>query len=179
MKQFNKKYASGFTILELLVVLSIIGLLSSLTFATLMRAREKARETAALVEFKQIQRALEFYYQDKGYYPPLNCVLIDAVGTQPPGCNTWLEFKTALAPYINVPNPLVEYKYDADSADEYQTYGFATYTTEFVNLATSDGGFSATLYEVGTQPAYCLTTYGYVQNASWYHLGNTICEGGN
>lgn len=60
---------TGFTLIELLVVIAIIGLLSSITLASLSSARSKARDSKRIADLAQIKKALEFYYDDYGYYP--------------------------------------------------------------------------------------------------------------
>ena len=62
-------YLKGFTLIELLVVISIIGLLSSVILASLNEARAKARDTSLFVETKQLQTALEMYYNQNHKYP--------------------------------------------------------------------------------------------------------------
>ncbi len=59
----------GFTLIELLVVIAIIGLLSSVVFASLNSARGKARNAKRMADLKEIQKALEFYYDANGAYP--------------------------------------------------------------------------------------------------------------
>lgn len=61
----NKK---GFTLVELLVVISIIGLLSTIAVVSLGSARAKARDTKRIADVKQITTALEQYYADQGNY---------------------------------------------------------------------------------------------------------------
>ena len=62
----NKK---GFTLIELLVVIAIIGLLSTLAVVALNNARSKARDAKRISDIKQIQTALELYYNDANSYP--------------------------------------------------------------------------------------------------------------
>lgn len=62
----NKK---GFTLIELLVVIAIIGLLSTLSVLALNSARARSRDAKRITDIKQIQTALEMYYNDAGYYP--------------------------------------------------------------------------------------------------------------
>ena len=63
----NKK---GFTLIELLVVIAIIGLLSTLSVLALNSARARSRDAKRITDIKQIQTALEMYYNDAGVYPP-------------------------------------------------------------------------------------------------------------
>ncbi|MCF7795412.1 type II secretion system GspH family protein [Patescibacteria group bacterium] len=62
----NKK---GFTLIELLVVIAIIGLLSTLAIVALNSVRQKSRDAKRVADVKQIQTALELYYNDHFGYP--------------------------------------------------------------------------------------------------------------
>ncbi len=64
-----KKNKPGFTLIELLVVIAIIGLLSTLSIVALNQARARSRDARRLADVKQIQTALEMYYNDLGGYP--------------------------------------------------------------------------------------------------------------
>lgn len=59
----------GFTLIELLVVIAIIGLLSTLAVVALNNARQKSRDAKRVSDVKQIQTALELYYNDVNAYP--------------------------------------------------------------------------------------------------------------
>ena len=59
----------AFTLVELLVVIAIIGILSTLSVVALNSARAKARDARRLSDIRQIQMALEMYYDSVGIYP--------------------------------------------------------------------------------------------------------------
>jgi prepilin-type N-terminal cleavage/methylation domain-containing protein len=65
----NKNNKQGFTLIELLVVIAIIGLLSTLSILALNTARARARDVKRVADVKQIQTALEMYYNEFGAYP--------------------------------------------------------------------------------------------------------------
>lgn len=65
----RKRLSSGFTLIELLVVIAIIGILSSVVLASLNSARQKGRDARRISDLKQIQLALELYYDANGKYP--------------------------------------------------------------------------------------------------------------
>ncbi len=60
---------SGFTLMELLVVLAIIGVLASIVLASLQSARDKAQNTYTVISIKQVINALEIIYSERGDYP--------------------------------------------------------------------------------------------------------------
>ncbi len=60
----------GFTLIEMLVVIAIIGLLSSTILVGLGDARARARDARRIADIRQIQNGLENYYSDNGFYPP-------------------------------------------------------------------------------------------------------------
>jgi general secretion pathway protein G len=62
----NKK---GFTLVELLVVVAIIGILAAISVVSLNTARARARDSRRVADVRQIQTALELYYNDMGTYP--------------------------------------------------------------------------------------------------------------
>lgn len=61
MLQKNSKKA-GFTLIELLVVIAIIGTLASIVLASLNNARRKSRDARRITDVKQLQLALELYF---------------------------------------------------------------------------------------------------------------------
>ena len=65
----NMNKQKGFTLIELLVVIAIIGILSSVVLASLNSARTKARDAKRVSDLKQVQLALEMFYDDNSSYP--------------------------------------------------------------------------------------------------------------
>jgi len=68
-KGLAMKNFKGFTLIELLVVIAIIGILSSVVLASLNTARQKGRDARRISDLKQIQLALELYYDSNQFYP--------------------------------------------------------------------------------------------------------------
>ena len=66
---FEKKFSRGFTLIELLVVIAIIGVLASIVLASLNTARTKSRDARRVADIKQIQLALELYFDTNRDYP--------------------------------------------------------------------------------------------------------------
>jgi prepilin-type N-terminal cleavage/methylation domain len=59
----------AFTLVELLVVISIIGLLSTIATVSLSSARAKSRDTKRMADLRQISTAIELFYSVNSYLP--------------------------------------------------------------------------------------------------------------
>jgi prepilin-type N-terminal cleavage/methylation domain-containing protein len=60
----------GFTLVELLIAIAIIGILMSLTVTAVTRAITRGRETASRLEINALSQAIEQYSLKYGDYPP-------------------------------------------------------------------------------------------------------------
>ncbi|MFH1161905.1 MAG: type II secretion system protein [Candidatus Jorgensenbacteria bacterium] len=60
----------GFTLIEMLIVVAIIGLLSSVILVGLGDVRKEARDTRRISDIRQMQNQLEIYYSEHQSYPP-------------------------------------------------------------------------------------------------------------
>lgn len=69
MKHKRHTDLSGFTIVELLVVISIIAVLMALLFPAFQRARENSYQAHCMSNLHQIGMAVQMYKQDEKYYP--------------------------------------------------------------------------------------------------------------
>lgn len=69
MVSLKQKGQSGFTIVELLIVIVIIGILAGLVITQVIGATAKARDTERKTDLDQIANQLETYYAKHGFYP--------------------------------------------------------------------------------------------------------------
>ena len=67
-KTFHRSQ-DGFTLIELMVVILIIGLLATIVVQNLRSATDKAKRVKAQADISQIKSALDRYYLDAGSYP--------------------------------------------------------------------------------------------------------------
>lgn len=95
MKLFNFKCKSatekGFTLIEMVIVIVVIGILMGLAFNGISGLQANARDTRRASDLKQVQSYLELYFNKCGIYPgPTDC---NPSGTDP---STWAAFQTVL-----------------------------------------------------------------------------------
>ncbi len=59
----------GFTLVELLVVISILGVLATIALGSFRSSQARGRDAERKSDLKQIVSSLELYYADHGKYP--------------------------------------------------------------------------------------------------------------
>jgi type II secretion system protein G len=64
-----KRHTNGFTLIELIIVVAIIGILAAVVMVALTDARVKSRDAQRAQQSDQIIKALELYYSNNGSYP--------------------------------------------------------------------------------------------------------------
>lgn len=77
-----RRRLGGFTLIEIMAVVLIIGLLGGIVGAAIFGRIDQARVTTAKTQIKQIEAALDFYRMDNGRYPTSDQGL-DALVHQP------------------------------------------------------------------------------------------------
>jgi len=78
----------GFTLVELLLVLVILGTLAAIVYPKLAGRSEQARNTAAKTQIASFSTALDAFEIDNGYFPKGKGGLQDLV-TQPSDAQSW------------------------------------------------------------------------------------------
>jgi len=162
----------GFTLIEVLVSITILGILSSIIYVSFGEARQNSRNQALVVEVKELQLALETYRSQNEKYPsPSN-----GCGTGPTdeivartdaavfGCdisyinsNTFVEAPTLVTEYI--PKlPLADDSANPDCVFEYRTDTAGTWykLTAISCLAgVADGSGQSLDGSLERCPAFC------------------------
>lgn len=59
----------GFTLIELIIVMAILGILAAVAIAQMQKAPMRAREAALRENLFTFRSCLDQYYADKGHYP--------------------------------------------------------------------------------------------------------------
>lgn len=99
MTKFKKTIQRGFTLLELLVVIVIIGLLAGLVAPRYFDTVSKSKVKVARAQMDSLEKALEQYRFDVGAFPSQEQGL-EALTTQPTGTAKWQ------GPYLKKAVPL-------------------------------------------------------------------------
>lgn len=136
MRNKNK----GFTLIELLVVIAIIGLLASVVLLALNTARGKARDAKRIADMRQINTAMEMYFNDYSGYPTMATGAFYASGGN--------AFTTALVPKYIAAIPQEQTPADGSCTTSQNTYNYtygstnANYTITFC-IGSNSGTYSA------------------------------------
>jgi len=78
----------GFTLLELLLVIAILGILAAMITGNFFTSLKKGRDAKRKADLEQITRALEMYYEDNNAYPTAGSVTFGGQLCNPAGCGT-------------------------------------------------------------------------------------------
>ena len=78
----------GFTLVEILVVITIIGLIMALVGPRVINYLGESKVKAAKIQIESFSSALDLFYLDAGRYPS-SAEGLDALAQRPGGLNTW------------------------------------------------------------------------------------------
>ncbi|HAX41730.1 MAG: type II secretion system major pseudopilin GspG [Bryobacteraceae bacterium] len=107
----------GVTLIEMLVVMTIIALFAALVAPRLLNKSDTARVTAARAQINSFMTALGTYKLDTGVYPTTEMGL-NALRTRPQGVNQWQgPYLPQEIPHDPWGNDYI-YKYPSDQGDE-------------------------------------------------------------
>lgn len=74
----RRRKAAGFTLIELMVVVTIIGILAGVAVLQVQHGIRKAKETALKQDLATMRKAIDEYFADKQKYPSSLQELVDA-----------------------------------------------------------------------------------------------------
>jgi general secretion pathway protein G len=114
MLKKRSSYQGGFTLIEMVIVIVVIGILMGIAFQGISSVQQNARDTRRLADLRKVQTHLELYFGKCGHYPSTqNCGDLSG-GT---GSLAWATLTTKLAEVVNEsevpkdPIPAQSYQY--------------------------------------------------------------------
>lgn len=81
---------SGFTLIEVMVVIVILGVLAALIVPNVMGRSEKAKIDTTQITLKGVAGALDQYKLDNGHFPTMQEGGLDALVNQPATAKNWM-----------------------------------------------------------------------------------------
>ncbi len=72
----GKRGSAGFTLMEMVIVLAIVGILASIVAPLVITSLTRAREAALQQDLKTMRKLIDDYYGDKGIFPASLQVLV-------------------------------------------------------------------------------------------------------
>ena len=111
---------SGFTLVELLVVISIIGTLAALLLANFVGVRERASDTTNKNDINQLKTALRLYYNDYQKYPDGSSGAMMGCGADGTSqCTAGGDFSAGSTGTEYMKKIPLDFSYYSDGADEF------------------------------------------------------------
>lgn len=116
---------SGFTLLELLVVVAILGIVAAIGLTALQNALDKSRQRATMSDMRTIAHAVEVYAIDLGHVPAAS--------------GSFAALMSDLVPYHTSVLPEHDhwghtYGYESDGASEYSIISFGKDGTDGADI---------------------------------------------
>ena len=134
----TSRIKKGFTLVELLVVVSLIGVLATLVIANLNSARERARDANRKSDLRNIQTALRLYYNDNGRYPASASASIVACPTTCVWGSPWTNGSvTYMGTLPDDPLSTQDYQYTYINDDSYTLEACLENESDDTGVATS------------------------------------------
>lgn len=153
--KFNK--TNGFTLVELLIVIGIIGILATLLMSNFIGVRQRARDAQRKSDIRQIQSALEIYRSDQDTYPSATNSSVGACASSLTGgspANTYMR---------KIPCDPSGSSYQFNNGNYYYSVGSNSYVLQSCLENSSDSqGTGASGVPSGGTTSGCPTNWWYV-----------------
>lgn len=88
--KIKKMKQQGFTLIEVMVVIVILGVLAALIVPNVMGRGEKAKVDTTAITLKSVAGSLDQYKMDNGKYPSMQDGGLNALVTKPESAKNWL-----------------------------------------------------------------------------------------
>ena len=144
----RRKATAGFTLMELLIAITIMLIISGVSLSSFWQSQKKSRDTQRKSELAQVGRAIELYNEDFGVYPSASGGLIvgcqDVAGAVVAECGWESEFKA----YPRGVEVIYMKKLPTDPSSSYEYY-YQTDDKDFALYSVLENDQDATLNTTG------------------------------
>ena len=82
-----RRISAGFTLVELLVTITVISILATIVYANVGSASPKARDVERQADLRNLQSAIDQYKRKNGRYPTMGYVADDGLSSEADGPN--------------------------------------------------------------------------------------------
>ncbi|HRC28068.1 MAG TPA: type II secretion system protein GspG [Candidatus Saccharimonas sp.] len=150
-----RKTKSGFTVIELIVVIIVVATLATIVIVSYNGAQSRARDTRRQTDIANIVKALELYYNDNGTYPTTSGSTAINANWFSSNDSSWTTFNTLLVNAnaitsvptdpINKPNPGVA---GTGVMDNTSNFSYALYVNNSNYCGVGPGKMFLLLYRL-------------------------------
>jgi prepilin-type N-terminal cleavage/methylation domain-containing protein len=170
MKKYRHAGKQGFTLMELLIVIALLGFLIVAGFASYTTSLQRSRDTKRKGDLRQIAASLETYNNDIGRYPATdaNGAIVgcnddpQTPATDPESCQWNTAFlKNEVTYMVTLPGDQktsLRYYYGTDAAGTYFQLYARLENTKDSDIPQVSGGpayYQGTNCSSGADPVYC------------------------
>lgn len=138
--KIRSRFQAGFTLIEVMVVVAILGILATIVMTNVIGKDDQARVTTAQASLKSVANALDMYKLDNHKYPTTDEGL-GALVEKPSSAKTWPDggYITGGLPQDPWGNPF-QYVYPGSEGRKYDLYSLGA------DGAEGGEGFDADIY---------------------------------
>jgi prepilin-type N-terminal cleavage/methylation domain-containing protein len=79
----GRSTSRGFTLIELVIVIAVIGILAALLIPTILGVVERSRRAAAKEQIAELAKTMKRFHDDTGYWPRADSVWVPQPGGSP------------------------------------------------------------------------------------------------
>lgn len=170
----DKRKQTGFTIVELLIVIVVIGILAAITIVAYNGIQKRASDTRRHSDITIITKALELYYIDNGRYPAGSGSTTINASWSTTADASWQNLVTALRPYAaTLPSDPISTPGVAVTGSSGYNYAYYANNSNFCGAAAGKMYILVYRLENGAQENYFdgdCTTNPLVYSASNYRV---------
>lgn len=130
----STKKVAGFTLIEIVIVIAIMGVVSAAVYSSFDKSKAKSRDQKRVSDISAIQLSLEQYFNRKGYYPTSLTELVTPTDPKDPKFLSEIpKDPVSNQPYTNNYFPMTRTQY-SDKCITYQLWVQFEQTNQYIDI---------------------------------------------